>query len=162
MIHTASGLPQLVVSRYPTFLRRTNEMLLIPWRTSAIALHIAGLITLADYRKQLIVVSSLGPEYEQSDYDYMLRIANGAIAASVLCLALTTLGFLSGRSIQIPFTNLIHAICHTAAGVLFMCIWAYDAHVMRMWHVWYFFGLVPAVVEVAVVGASVFRGALAW
>jgi hypothetical protein len=162
MIHTASGLPQMVMSRYPTFLSRPNEVLLVPWRTSGIVLHIAGLVTVADYRKTLIVTSSLGPLYEESDYDYMLNLADGAVVASVLCLVLTTLGFLSGRSIQIHVVNLIHAVCHTLAGVLFMCIWAYDSHVMRMWHVWYFFGLVPAVLEVAVVGASYYRGAVMW
>lgn len=138
---------EVLFARYPTALSKPNVMLLIPWRLAALMLHICALITVADYRHVLIVKASLPPRYSQADYDLLQNSTNWAIAASAFCLLLVSHGFFSGRTTQCEALNLIHAACHTTAGVLLISVWNDEAHVARLWHVWYFFSLIPAAIE---------------
>eukprot|EP00758_Cryptobia_borreli_P000645 Tbor_TRINITY_DN1362_c0_g1::TRINITY_DN1362_c0_g1_i1::g.12515::m.12515 len=168
MIHTSDGLPSIILTRYPTFLSRLNESFFIPWRTAAFVFHISGLITAGSYRRELVVNASLMPNPDpltgeflqgyQEDYDYMLTSANWAIAASATCLVIILLGFLSARTISSELNNIFHGLCHSVAGGLFMCAWVYEMHVARLWHIWYFWGLCPALVEMYVVTLSIWRG----
>ena len=141
---------EIVMTHYPTVLSKPNELVLIPWRLAALSLHICGLITCGHYRDKLITKSSLAEDYEQSDYDLLYNSSNWALAATIICFFIVSAGFFSGRSTSNEALNLIHAAIHTAGGTLLMCTWYYDGHIVRLWHVWYFFSLIPAGLEMIV------------
>ena len=162
MLHTHCQLPRFYQQRYLTLFNRLNETVLIPMRMAGFMLHIAGTVCVADYRHELIVKGSLLPGYSQSDYDYMMRIADGAIAATVACLMIVFLSFLFGRSLYSEVNNLLQLSCHMAAGGLLMSLWVNDSHVMRLWQIFYIFSIIPTAVELLFVAATFARGLTMW
>lgn len=149
MIHIGAQVPYLVAAQYPTFLSNANTHVLLPWRMAAAALHFVGILTVADYRDVLITVASLPPVYRSADFDYLHQSANWAVAASLICLAVCVLGIVSGRTVRYEALNFFHAVAHTIAGVLLVVVWYKTHHVIRLWHVFYIFGFIPAFVEAA-------------
>jgi hypothetical protein len=80
----------------------------------------------------------------------------------VLCLAVTLAGIATAMTLREDAMNLMHAICHTTGGVLLVAVWYHTSHVARLWHIWYFFNLAPAIVEMIVILLKTRRGIEKW
>lgn len=162
MIHVAVPFPRIVSAHTSQFMMQPNEFVLIPWRLAALGLHVTALLAALDSRKDLIRASALPPEYEEEDYQYLLNSTNWAIAASFICLVVCSTGFFTGRTILNGALNLLHAVCHTVAGILLICMWYNEGHVVRIWHIMYFFALFPAAVETFCMIQSQLQGVDMW
>lgn len=162
MIHIGRQVPRIVLSRGFASLYRPNESLLVPWRLASFILHATALLCVADCRHTLIVESSLLPLYTSDDYEYFARSAQAAVALTVICLAVCVVGIASSRTLRLPGVNLLHCLCHTAAGISLIMIWYRTSHVHRLWHVFYVFSIIPAVAELIAVMFSLGRGGDLW
>ncbi|CUI14066.1 membrane-associated protein, putative [Bodo saltans] len=162
MIHVGRQVPRVVLSRGWTSLFRPNESLLVRWRLAAFILHCTALLCVADYRDTLIVRGSLLEGFTQEDFNFFARSANGAVAMTVLCLAVAVAGIFNARTLRVTGLNLLHALCHTAGGILLILVWFYTAHVHRLWHIFYFFNIIPASIEIFSVVLSYWRGYDMW
>lgn len=160
MIHVGRQVPKIILGR--GFFFRLNESLLVPWRLASFILHCAALLCVADYRHTLIVEGSLLSGFSNDDLDFFMRSANGAIAATILCLVVCMSGVITGRSLRLPGVNLVHCVCHSVGGVLLMMIWFHTSHIERVWHVFYFFSLIPAIIEILSMIFSFLRGFDLW
>lgn len=162
MIHVGRQVPRIVLGRGLTSLFRPNEALLVRWRLAAFILHCTGLMCVADFRDTLIRQGSLLDGYSDDDFDFFARSANAAVALTVVCLAISMIGVATARTLRVTGINLLHSLCHTAAGVLLILVWYYTAHIFRLWHVFYFFSIIPATVELLSFTMSWWRGYDMW
>jgi hypothetical protein len=162
MIHIGRQVPRIVLGRGFTSLFRPNEFLLVRWRLAAFILHCTALLCVADYRHSLIVEGSLLPGFSEDDYNHFNSSAQAAVAMTIICLAICVIGVGNARTLRVTGVNLLHALCHTSGGVLLMLVWYYTSHVDRIWHVFYFFSVIPASVEVLAVALSIWRGFDMW
>lgn len=162
MIHVGRQVPRIVLGRGFTSLFRPNEALLVRWRLAAFILHCTALLCVADYRDALIKQGSLLEGFSDEDYSHFATSARAAVGMTVICLMVCMLGVANARTLRVTGVNLLHAICHTTGGVLLLMVWYYTAHVHRIWHVFYFFSLIPAAVELISVVLSYSRGYDMW
>lgn len=156
--HTA---PRFLMVRYPTIFSRVNDIL-INWRLLALSLHLMALVVIGNAKPQLIVASALPDPYTQDDFDAVDRSTQLALACSLGSLFICSMGFFTGRTTTNEPLNVVHASCHTIAGVMLVVVWDWSAHVARVWHIWYFFGLLPSVLEIVVFLSSRSRGLFRW
>lgn len=161
MIHIPST-ARVLFFQYPTLLSRPLQTILIPWRLLAFPFHVCMLLCVADYREKLVVRSSLSQGYTETEYLDAMSSANFAIAASIASLFIVMIGFLSGRTIQHETLNVLHCVSHSLAGSLLFAVWIYEAHAVRIWHIWYFWGFPPAFLEVLVVCRTIRQGIFVW
>jgi hypothetical protein len=162
MIHVGRQVPRIVLGRGWTSLFRPNEALLVRWRLAAFILHCTALLCVADFRDMLIIHGSLLEGYTQEDFDFFSHSADAAVAMTVLCLAVSIAGVANARTLRVTGLNLLHALCHTSGGVLLILVWYYTAHVYRLWHILYFFSIIPALLEIFSVVLSHWRGYDIW
>ena len=161
MIHARNEAPELLTDRHPIWLSKPNESLLIPWRMASYIFHCTALLAVADYRR-ILVLRSLSFNYLQSDFDMLSRTTDLAISATIVCLAVCMVGVVTAVTVRVDVMNLLHATCHTTGGVMLVAVWYYTAHTARLWHIWYFFSLIPAFLELLVVLAKTRRGLEKW
>ncbi len=161
MIHARNDAPVLLNDRHSMTLTCPNESFLIPWRMASFVFHCTALLAVADYRR-ILVFRSLPLVHSPSDYDLMSSTADLAVAVTVVCLAVCLTGMATAMSLREEVMNLIHAVCHTVGGVLLVAVWFYTSHVARLWHVWYFFSLAPASVELMLILLKTRHGLEKW
>lgn len=146
MITHRHVVPVKLMEIYPTILSRPNENLLIPWRLLALSLHFTGWLTLVDAREAMIKRAMPEP-IAQEDYDLLWHGTMTGLAATLILLVFSSFSLLTGRMIRLDSLNLMHACFHTIGAIWLVEIWHQDAHVWRIWHVWIFCSLLPALVE---------------
>ena len=146
---------------YPTILSRPNDLLL-NWRLLALAVHFTMIVTVTQERPTLLIESSLPVGYSQEDYNAVRSSSDLALAASYISLFVCTYGVFSARTLHLELNNLMHSVCHSCAGILLLTVWYYTSHVARIWHVWYFFGAFPSLIEVLLLVLSRRQGLWKW
>ncbi len=161
MIHARNDAPLLLNERHTISMTCPNEALLIPWRLASFIFHCTALVAVADYRR-VLVLRSLPFSYSMADYDLVMGTANLAVALTIICLGVCLSGIVTAMSLREEVMNLLHAICHTIAGVMLVAVWYYTSHVARLWHIWYFFSLAPASVELLVILLKTRQGVEKW
>lgn len=142
----------------PTFPRRVNVALLVPFRLLMWVVHFTCLVLAARASDAMIVTSSLAPGYTQSDYSLLRRTTDLCLAAAFVCLFFNSYGIVSGRTLRFGLSNVLQGACDCAASVLLIVSWQADAHVARIWHVFYVFSIIPTAFELFALLWSFHRG----
>ncbi|KAH9579735.1 Transmembrane protein 107 [Trypanosoma melophagium] len=133
---------------HPTFIRRLNVMLLIPFRLLMLVAHFTALICVSLGSEEMIMEASLGPEYTQEDYLYFRRSTDACLAASFLFLFFDCWGVVTARTLRSGFTNTINGCLHAAAAVLLIVAWNATMHVTRIWQIFYVFSTISTGLEI--------------
>lgn len=158
----SSPKPVLLTDYFVTALARSNSTLLVPWRLLAMAVHLTSLITVTDYREEIVRVSVPTAGATQSDIDLVRDSTRLALAATFVCIAVSFFALLTARTLKWEGLNFIVASGHTIAGVLLLHIWLNTAHSVRLWHTFFVFTLPPALCEAVALVSIRMRGAYLW
>jgi hypothetical protein len=158
--HHISG-PELLFTFFPGGAARVNETLLVPWKLLALGVHATGLITVTHYRDTLL--SFVLPDGVSAEDRSLERSSmNVSLALTYICVFVSAFAMLSARTITVGPVNLISAVGHSVSGILLMLIWINDAHVVRIWHTFFVFTMVPALLEFAVTMFIRMKGTYMW
>lgn len=151
--------PHRLFSFCPTFHRRPNESFGIPMRLIFWFFHLFALVMAAQAKHEMIVTHSLAEGYTLSDYRFLDRVTNLALAASFLCLFFCAIGVATARTLRFGLVNFFLGGCDAAAGVLLLvCCWRAQAHVARIWHIFYVFSVIPTGIEMATLLYTYIKG----
>lgn len=146
---------------YPTILSRPND-LLVQWRLAAYMMHFTFLIAVTFELDALLVQASLPTPHSMEDYTSLRESSELSLAVSYIGQMLLGFGILSARSLHYEVLNLLHAACHTAAGVLLMVVWRDTGHVARIWQIWFTFAAFPCLLELGMLMYIRRRGLFRW
>lgn len=138
----------------PTFFRRFNESVLVPYRLVMWAAHLTALICAAQGSDTMIRQSSLARGYKEEDYVFLRQTAQLCLAASFLCLVVNLWGVFTGRTLRLSLSNVVQGTCDGAAAVLLIVAWNATAHIARLWHVFYIFSIIPTGLELLILAYS--------
>ncbi|CCW61677.1 unnamed protein product [Phytomonas sp. EM1] len=143
---------------FPTLFLNLNGIFLIPFRITMWVVHFTALICVSRGSKRMIIESSLPDEYLHADYVFLCNATNLCLATSFLCLFFNMWGIVTGRTLRYGLDNFFQGACDGAAGVLLILAWRFTAHVARLWHVFYFFTIIPTGFELLVLLNSYIKG----
>lgn len=158
--HVAS--PEKLINRFPASILRINENVLIPWKMMALGIHFTGWLTVTDYRQQLLQNSVPAEFVVSEDRDLERHSMNVCLALTFFAIFVSAFAFLSARTISIGPINLLSSVGHTVSGILLLLIWNNDAHVVRLWHTFFVFTMVPGLFELIAIVMIRLRGTYMW
>lgn len=127
----------------------------------AMAVHFTGIVTLTNYRNTLYD-AAVPKGVSASDASVALASLNVSLALTYLCIAVSAFAFLTARTVRMEAVNFLSCAGHTIAGVLLLVIWLQDAHMVRIWHVFFVFTMVPALLEFIGLVMTRVRGEYLW
>ncbi|KAG5472344.1 hypothetical protein LSCM1_03743 [Leishmania martiniquensis] len=159
VLHEASTFRRCTLLCLPLIFRNWNELVLVPYRLAMWCVHFSALICVARGSDRMIRVSSLPCDYAEADYLFLRQITSLCLAVSFLCLFFNLWGVVTARTLRFGADNWLQGSCHGAAAVLLILSWQATAHVACVWHVFYFFSMIPTGIEAIALAHSYWRGA---
>eukprot|EP01065_Artemidia_motanka_P036340 TRINITY_DN44268_c0_g1_i1.p2 TRINITY_DN44268_c0_g1~~TRINITY_DN44268_c0_g1_i1.p2 ORF type:complete len:162 (+),score=39.15 TRINITY_DN44268_c0_g1_i1:92-577(+) len=141
---------------------------LVPLRFVAMMAHLAALQMVLDSVDQSVAagfptwVDPVQSAHLVDAFDTAGRSARAGIALSFVCVCICVLGAFLGMSTLQCAPNLLQAVAHSIAAVLLLTVHYTAAHYARFWHIFFFFTLPAAALEVWILATTLWAREVAW
>ena len=106
------------------------------------------------------IVAALPAKYTDSSFNANNLSLSFALVFNLICLGVSSIGFLGGFSMFLPFVNVLAIVFHTV-GCIYTCLFIMEAwHYLAFWYISLFFAMPVAIIEAFIILSTFCLGGL--